>query len=58
MPKSVWEKAGDEARAKLEQVAESTDGVGDSVLSKLKASKFTGVIVIGVIALLVLAVVL
>lgn len=43
MPKSVWEKAGDEAR----DIAEKADAPADSLLDKLKASKWTGVIIVG-----------
>jgi len=68
MPKSVWEKAGDEARERIEQARDyvvdtageinaGVDGEADSLLDKLKSSKLTGVIALGVIALFLLAVV-
>ena len=52
MPKSVWEKAGDEARARIEQasdyVVDTAKYVGapmeegtDSLLQKLKSSRWT-----------------
>jgi hypothetical protein len=43
MAKSVWEKAGDEAR----QAAEQADTKADSLLDKLKASKWTAAIIVG-----------
>ena len=57
MPKSVWEKAGDEARARIEQAAdyvvdtakyvEATMEEGtDSLLEKLKSSRWTSAILI------------
>jgi len=46
MPKSVWEKAGDEAR----EIAEKADAPADSLLDKLKDSNWTAAIIAGVIA--------
>jgi hypothetical protein len=66
MPKSVWEKAGDEARARIQQAAdyvvdtaEHVDGnveeKADSMLEKLKSSRWTGGIL--VVAAVIVAVV-
>jgi hypothetical protein len=46
MPKSVWEKAGDEAR----EIAEKAEAPADSLLGKLKDSKSTVAIMAGVVA--------
>jgi len=57
MPKSVWEKAGDEARARIEQASdyvvdtakyvEATMEEGtDSLLEKLKSSRWASAILI------------
>ncbi|SEK64480.1 hypothetical protein [Nitrosovibrio tenuis] len=68
MPKSVWEKAGDEARAKIGQAADYVvdtsknvdarmEGGADSLLDKLKSSRWTSAILIAaaVIVIVVLA---
>ena len=68
MPKSVWEKAGDEARARIEQAADyvvdtakdvdaNVEEKTDSLLDKLKTLKFTGAIGLGAVVLFLLAVV-
>ena len=60
MPKSVWEKAGDEARARIQQAAdyvvdtaEHVDGnveeKTDSMLEKLKSSRWTSAILIAAV---------
>lgn len=60
MPKSVWEKAGDEARARIQQAAdyvvntaEHVDGnveeETDSMLEKLKSSRWTSAILIAAV---------
>jgi hypothetical protein len=60
MPKSVWEKAGDEARARIQQAAdyvvdtaENVDGnveeEADSMLEKLKSSRWTSAILIAAV---------
>lgn len=60
MPKSVWEKAGDEARARIQQAAnyvvdtaERVDGnveeKADSMLEKLKSSRWTSAILIAAV---------
>lgn len=57
MPKSVWEKAGDEARARIEQAADyvvdtakyvdaNAEEGADSLLEKLKSSRWTSAILI------------
>jgi hypothetical protein len=57
MPKSVWEKAGDEARARIEQAADyvvdtakyvdaNAEKGADSLLEKLKSSRWTSAILI------------
>ena len=57
MPKSVWEKAGDEARARTEQAADyvvdtakyvdtTMEEGTDSLLEKLKSSRWTSAILI------------
>jgi len=57
MPKSVWEKAGDEARARIEQAADyvvdtakyvdaNVEEGTDSLLEKLKSSRWTSAILI------------
>ena len=57
MPKSVWEKAGDEARARIEQAADyvvdtakqadsTMEEKADSLLEKLKSSRWTSIILI------------
>ena len=57
MPKSVWEKAGDEARARIEQAADyvvdtaknadaTMEEGTDSLLEKLKSSRWTSAILI------------
>ncbi len=64
MPKSVWEKAGDEARARIEQAADyvvdttkhvdSTMEEGtDSLLEKLKSSRWTSLILIATAVIVV-----
>ena len=64
MPKSVWEKAGDEARARIQQAAdyvvdtaEHVNGnVGeeaDSMLEKLKSSRWTSAILIAAVIMAV-----
>ena len=60
MPKSVWEKAGDEARARIQQAAdyvvdtaEHVDGnveeEADSMLEKLKSSRWTSAILVAAV---------
>jgi hypothetical protein len=57
MPKSVWEKAGDEARARIEQAVDyvvdtanhadtTVENEADSLLGKLKSSRWTSAILI------------
>jgi hypothetical protein len=57
MPKSVWEKAGDEARARIEQASDyvvdtakyvdaNVEEGTDSLLEKLKSSRWTSAILI------------
>jgi hypothetical protein len=57
MPRSVWEKAGDEARARIEQAADyvvdtanhvgpTAENEADSLLEKLKSSRWTSAILI------------
>lgn len=64
MPKSVWEKAGDEARARIQQAAdyvvdtaEHVNGNGeeeaDSMLEKLKSSRWTSAILIAAVIMAV-----
>ncbi|HET7060539.1 MAG TPA: hypothetical protein VFI43_00010 [Nitrosospira sp.] len=64
MPKSIWEKAGNEARERAEQAKDfaveanaDIDREADSLLEKAKGSRFTGMIALGVIVLILLAVV-
>jgi hypothetical protein len=64
MPKSIWEKAGNEAREGIEQAKDfavetnaDIDREADSLLEKAKDSRFTGMIALGVIVLILLAVV-
>jgi len=68
MPKSVWEKAGDEARERIEQAKDyvvetaqevnaGADHEADSLLGKLKNSRFTGAILLAAAAVVLLAVV-
>jgi hypothetical protein len=64
MPKSVWEKAGDEARARIQQAADyvvdtaehvngNVEEEADSMLEKLKSSRWTSAILIAAVIMAV-----
>jgi hypothetical protein len=64
MPKSVWEKAGDEARARIQQAADyvvdtaehvngNVEEEADSTLEKLKSSRWTSAILIAAVIMAV-----
>jgi len=67
MPKSVWEKAGDEARARIQQAADyvvdtaehvngNVEEEADSMLEKLKSSRWTSAILIAAVIMAVVVV--